>query len=102
MAVNTSEITKGLIDLLKQSGHAELANLQSDSVELNQCISESLARISASVGQPGYQEGLIAERDIVATKAAGIALDHADATDARVLGIIEGVLGVGVKLLAVA
>ena len=48
---------------------------------------------------PGYMEAVIAERDNVALRAAGRAVDAADATDREILGLIAGVLTVGAAAL---
>ena len=53
-------------------------------------------------GQPGYQEALIAEANNVAMEAAITAIDQAEAADARLVGIVQGVLAVGAKVLAAA
>jgi len=88
-----------------------MINLESDFAELLQGISISTAEVAAYaaeqaaklkdlVGQAGYHEAVKAARDSVALKAGIAATQQADATDSKILGVIEGALFMGAKVLA--
>lgn len=81
--------------------------LQETGAELDQAVDEvalymadRTAHLSTLVGQPGFQEAVIAERDNVAMFAGLLAVDLADATDARIVGVIQGALAMAAKGLA--
>ena len=61
---------------------------------------QRMAVLATLVGQPGYEEAVIAERDNVAMFAGIGAVDTADAAAQRLLGIVQGVLSLGAQLLA--
>lgn len=88
-----------LIDLLKQEGEDVGADLKTDATDLQAYIATRLANLAVAVGQPGYSDALTAERDAVALKVAGRAIDEADATDARILGVITGAMHIAVVAL---
>ena len=62
--------------------------------------SDQAVSLSGLVGQPGYQEAVIAARDNVALQAGIYASEQADATDSRIIGVLEGALFMGAKVLA--
>lgn len=70
--------------------------------EVTLYAAERTAFLSTLVGQPGFGEATRAERDSVALKAGIKVVAAADAMDARVVGIIQGVLVLGAKALATA
>lgn len=88
-----------LTQLLKDNGVALATELKGDLAAAEAEASASLARIAAMTGQSGYNEGLIAERDVVALAYAKAAVDRADALDARFLALIQGALHIGVLAL---
>ena len=61
---------------------------------------EQAAKLKNVANQPGYHEAVKAARDNVALKAGINASEQADATDSRILGVIEGALFMGAKVLA--
>lgn len=63
-------------------------------------LAARMAHLSRTVGEPGFRDALVAERDNLAMKTAGRAIDRGDAFDSRILGLAEGTLLVGSKLLA--
>lgn len=83
-----------IADALKETG----ATAQLSAKEMVVEAQASAMRLSAAIGQPGYDEALRAERDVLALKAGLKLVAQADAADARVVGIIQGAIG----LLAVA
>ena len=76
------------------------AELRFNSTEVADYAAQRAAFLSTLVGQPGYQEAVIAERDNVALKMGTSAVSTATAADARLLGIVQGVLGLGARALA--
>lgn len=67
---------------------------------VRQYAAERMAHLATIVGEPGYDEALIAERDSVALQAGLKACREGDAVDAELVGMIGGVLGVGARALA--
>lgn len=62
-------------------------------------VAKQLAALSLAAGEPGYERAVIAARDNVALVAGLQAVADADAVDSRILGIIQGGLTFGAKLL---
>jgi len=62
---------------------------------------EQAVKLSQLVDQPGYAEAVIAARDSIALRAGIAASDTADASDSRILGILEGALFMGAKALVI-
>ena len=67
-----------------------------------QFASERAAHLASIVGEPGFSEALIAERDAVALRVTGDAIDRADALDARFQTFIASLLQFGARALAIA
>lgn len=61
---------------------------------------ERMLHLSTIVGEAGYGEALQAEAVNVAMRAAGSAVDSADALDREIIGTIAGGLAVGARALA--
>lgn len=57
--------------------------------------------LSALVGDPGFGEAVIAERDSIAMKAALGSVASADDVDGRVLAVIRGGIQMAARALAV-
>jgi hypothetical protein len=85
--------------------------LQSDFEELLSSVSVSAAKVAAYasdqatslaalVGKPGYHEAVIAARDSIALQAGIVASDQADIANSKILGLLEGALYMGAKVLA--
>lgn len=60
---------------------------------------DQAASLAGLVDDPGYHEAVIAARDNVALQAGITASQQADATDSRILGVLEGALFMGAKVL---
>jgi len=58
---------------------------------------ERIAYLATLVGQAGYAEAAKAEAESIAMRVAIGAVDLADAGDARVVGVIQGILLTGAK-----
>ena len=92
------ELARVLTDAAREEGR----DLQVDAQAVRAVIAASVERLAASVGQSGYRDAVIAERDAVALAAAVVAVvavDAGDAADRRLLGIIEGALTVGARMV---
>lgn len=63
---------------------------------------ERAAHLSLLVGQPGFEEAVVAERDNVSMHAGLLAVAQADALDQKVLGTLQGGLFFAARLLMVA
>ncbi len=61
---------------------------------------ERAAHLATLAGQPGFELALRAERDNVTLRAGIAAVEQADATDQRIVGLIHGALGIAAKALA--
>lgn len=88
--------------LLKDAARETGRDLQGNTVEITTYAAERTAYLSTLVGQPGFEEAVRAERDNVALKAGISAVKTADAADARIVGIIQGVLFLGARAIATA
>lgn len=55
--------------------------------------------LATLVGQPGFQEALIAERNNVALRAGIAASQTANSAESRFLGVLQGALAVGAQAL---
>lgn len=94
------EITNVLNQLLDDTK----VQIDTSRAELALYLADSTTRLANSVGQPGYAEALIAERDNVLLEAGIAATDVAATADcvarARLIGGIQAVLGLGAHMLA--
>jgi hypothetical protein len=61
--------------------------------------SESIARLTTIIGQPGFELAVQAERDILAIKAGLQLVKDADRSDMRAIGLIEGALRMAASLV---
>ncbi len=60
--------------------------------ELVRYTAEVGAKLALAVGEPGFEKALVAARNAVALKAGLNATLEAEAADARIVGVIQGVL----------
>lgn len=96
------DIAHDLEALLKDAARETGRDLRGNMVEITAYAAERTAFLSTLVGQPGFEEAVRAERDNVALKAGISAVKTADAADARIVGIIQGVLFLGARAIATA
>lgn len=88
---------KQLIDsALSETG----ASLKESSQEVAAYAASRAAFLSTIVGQPGFEQAVIAERDNVALFAGVVAVGQAVAVQAKIVGIIQGALFMGAQALA--
>lgn len=92
------ELERLLKDAAKETGHDFKGKL----LETTIYAAERTAYLSTLVGQPGFEEAVRAERDNVALKGGISTVAGADRADARLVGIIQGVLFLGARALATA
>lgn len=86
----------------EQSAQEYLRGSEQVIAELGLYAVERAKHLTAIVGQPGYVDAVLVERDNVATKAATLTTKRADELDQRLLGLIHGTLLIGARLLLVA
>jgi len=95
-----NQLGQEFVELLRTNAVESGRELITDLNEVKDYAAARMAHLSTIVAQPGFREALIAERDNVALKAAGRAINRADAFDARILAITEGALAIGSRALA--
>lgn len=61
---------------------------------------EQMTQLAMASGEPGYDRAVIAARDNVAMAAGLAAVKNADAVDSRIIGVIQGSLFFGAKVIA--
>lgn len=95
-----NDIGQNIITLLetaaKDLGATTLSNLEEARSEA-QIKALTLAGL---VGQPGYEEALVAARDILAMKLGLTAVATADSADAKVLSLLEGLLALAARAMS--
>lgn len=84
--------------LLIQSAAKELGKSVNAS-RVRALAENKMVQLAAAVGQPGYDQALIAARNTVAMELGLEAVSVADAADAQLRGVIMGALSMGARLL---
>lgn len=79
-------------DLLRAALRETRADLSINADELILYTAERAAHLTTLLGQPGFQRAVVAERNNVAMRAGLDATLQAEAADARLVGVIQGVL----------
>jgi|GEM_PF-4802195 len=75
---------------LKAQGKAARASLEN----LQQLADEQLLLLELAAGEPGYEKVLVVAGDTMMLRAAGLAIDHADAADRESWGLVrQGIVG---------
>jgi hypothetical protein len=93
------DVGKELVDALSGAVNRLGKSLEGSVDELRTYAAERMLHLSTLIGQKGYQEALLAERDNVALKAGILAVDAGDRADAELLGLITGAIAVGARAL---
>lgn len=88
MTFRTDQFSAALDTALKETG----LQLQKSAHEVATYAALRSVHLAGAVGQKGFQEAVVAERDAVALYAGIQAVKNADAADNRVLGLIHGAL----------
>lgn len=91
-----SMITSQLAAFAEQTGR----DLKADVAAVGAYAAERAAHLATLAGQPGFEDAALAERDNVVLKAGIAAANRGDATDQRLIGIIQGTLRTAALLLA--
>lgn len=93
------DVGKELGDALTNAATRLGKSFQGNVDELRAYAAQRMLHLSTLIGQPGYQEALVAERDNVALKAGLLTVAAADAADAELLGLITGAIALGARAL---
>lgn len=94
-----NQLGQEFVELLRTNAVESGRELVTDLNEVKDYAAARMQHLSAIIAQQGFREALVAERDNVALKAAGRAINRADAFDARILAITEGALAIGARAL---
>ncbi len=79
-------------ELLRSALEETGVSLKISTDELARYVAQQAATLLKAVGEPGFDKALIAARNAVALKAGLNATLEAEAADARIVGVIQGVL----------
>lgn len=85
-----------LEDTLKETGR----ELRVSVADLRQRAGEQMALLALAAGEPGYERAVVAARDNVLLLAGIEAVEHADAVDSRIIGVVQAGLFMGARVLA--
>jgi hypothetical protein len=85
-----------LKDAIKETG----VTMTQSAKEVAQYMHDRALHLSSIVDQPGFDQALRAERNSVAMRAGLKLADNAEAADQRIIGIIQGALGIAAGALA--
>lgn len=91
-----SEFLQLIDSALQETG----VSLKASSAEVAVYAAGRAAFLSTIIGQPGFEQAVIAERDNVALFAGIAAVNQAVAVQARIVGVIQGALFMGAQALA--
>lgn len=86
-------------EMLKESLTSIGKEAEFNAKEVAQYAIQRAEHLSTIVGETGFEEALLAERDNVALKAGIYATRTADLADHRLLGAIQGTLSFASKLI---
>ena len=92
---NATSIGDQLAALIKEHAEELDDSLTGDLKVVAAYANERLQHLKSIANQPGFRLAVIAERDSIALKAAGRAIDQAVAADARLIGIVDGAISIG-------
>jgi hypothetical protein len=98
--MNEAQAAESIEALLKDAIAETGATLAKGADELALYVAGRSAHLATLVEDPGFDLAIRAERDAVALEAGLAAVEQAEAADARLLGIFQGVLAMGAKALA--
>lgn len=79
-------------ELLRSALSETGISLKISADELVRYVAEQGATLALAVGEPGFDKALIAARNAIALKAGLNATLEAEAADARIVGVLQGVL----------
>lgn len=87
-----SNLQAEVVGMVREALRKEGEEFRVTAAEAQAYTAQQVAALARAVGEPGYPDALTAARDNIATYVASRAIDKADSTDARALGILEGAL----------
>lgn len=79
-------------ELLRSALTETGVSLKISADELVRYVAEQGATLALAIGEPGFDKALIAARNAIALKAGLNATLEAEAADARIVGVLQGVL----------
>lgn len=88
------------LGLIKEHADQIGVELDGDFEAASEFAAQRAAHLSTIVGEPGFSEAMVAERDAIALRLTGDAIERADAIDGRVLAFIGQSLMLSARLLA--
>lgn len=83
-------------DNIRETGR----ELKISGADLRELAGAQMAQLALAAGEPGYGRAVIAARDNVALAIGLEAVARADSIDSKLLGVIQGGLYFGAKVLA--
>ena len=86
-----------VLNLLEEAANELGKEIDVDAVA--QAIKDQGRLLAKAIKEPGYRRALKSARNIVALAGGIDIVEAADAADARLLGIIEGALGITARIL---
>jgi len=89
-----------LIERVTEAGARLGVEFEADAQEVRDYVKERAFHLARCVGEPGFEEAALAERDNVMLKLAMSAVAAGDAADAELRGILDGGLSVIAGLLS--
>lgn len=85
-------MSNDLLVILSDAARRLEIDLKGDATALRHLTATLILDLSAAVGQPGYDEALVASRNILALELGIQAAEIGDLADAEMRGIIIGLL----------
>lgn len=95
-----SDSSQAFEELIKQAAKDTGVALKMDAKALALYADQRAAHLVTLIGQNGYEDAVIAERDAVILKAGIASVNAADRMQARFIGVLEGALSMAARLLA--
>lgn len=94
------QVGADLVALIVDEARAVGVEVRADLEDAKAYAAERAEALAAAVGEPGFDEAILAERDNVVLRVAVASVDRADAVDARVLSTAAGALRLAAVALA--
>lgn len=93
---------EGFAQLIAGEAAAVGKQISANLDEVRAYAAERMLHLSTIVGERGYEEALVAERDSVLLRLGIAAVNSADAADQRIIGAVAGALALSARILAAA
>ncbi len=95
------QIGDDFVALIKNQAEQIGEGLVDDLDSVSEYAAQRAEHLSTVVGEPGFDQALIAERDSIAIRIAIRAVDSADDFDNRLLAVVRGGLSIAANALRV-